>query len=71
MFPKEFGKYRNSSNVAQDRKERAARSREESRARAIRGGDGPGVNAALAGKPDPADVERWTTYLPTKPPVRS
>jgi hypothetical protein len=35
---------------------------------ARRGEPAPQVPAALAGKPDPAEVERWTSYLPAKPP---
>lgn len=53
---------------------RIAASIEERREHAdeARRGPAPLVEAALAGRPSPEDVQRWTTYLPTKPPgVRS
>jgi hypothetical protein len=43
----------------------------ENAAEARRGEQGPQVSAALAGRPDPAEVERWTNYKPAKPPGRS
>jgi hypothetical protein len=35
-----------------------------------RRGPRPLVKAALAGRPSPEDVQRWTTFLPRKPPGR-
>jgi hypothetical protein len=52
--------------------ERLARGREmriERSARARRGPQ-PEVAASLTGKPDPEEVERWTSCLPAKPPGR-
>jgi hypothetical protein len=53
------------------RKEDNERRREEWRNRQARGGDPPSVPAGLRGKASPEEVERWTTYLPAKPPGRS
>lgn len=57
--------------AALHRLERGRAMKEERAARARRGGDSPPVAAGLAGRPDPADVQRWTTHLPTKPPGRA
>jgi hypothetical protein len=35
-----------------------------------RRGESPPVPAALQGRATPEEVQRWTTYLPTKPPGR-
>jgi hypothetical protein len=53
---------------------RAAHARQtmvENATEARRGESAPQVPAALAGKPDPAEVERWTSYKPAKPPGRT
>jgi hypothetical protein len=53
--------------------ERLARGRQMQieRHEQARRGDQPQVSAALAGKPDPAEVARWTSYKPAKPPGRT
>lgn len=35
-----------------------------------RRGPSPLVSAALAGRPSPEEVARWTSFLPSKPPGR-
>ena len=51
---------------------RIAASIEERREHAdeARRGPAPLVEAALAGRPSPEEVQRWTSYKPTKPPGR-
>jgi hypothetical protein len=62
---------RNSGRTNAIRREEAAAQRQERASEGQRGGPAPSVPASLAGKPSPEDVERWTTYLPAKPPGRS
>lgn len=51
---------------------RAAQALEQQQEREdqARRGPAPLVSAALAGRPSPEEVERWTTFLPGKPPGR-
>jgi hypothetical protein len=42
----------------------------QERADEARRGPAPLVSAALAGRPSPEEVERWTRFLPSKPPGR-
>lgn len=53
------------------RKEDQLRQREERASRERRGGEPPPVPAGLKGKASAEEVERWTTYLPAKPPGRA
>jgi hypothetical protein len=64
-------RHRSSRKVNAARLAETTRQRQERLDLSRRQGESPRVAMGLAGKPDPEDVARWTSYKPAKPPGRT